>query len=88
MKKALIGAILISLAFALPAFAAEGNEPQKAAGPRFEERKAEILKRIDERRACVQAANNHEDLKACMEKFGPHNPQGGPGGQGRMGGPG
>ena len=98
MKKALISAIVITLAFALPAFAAENNQPQQARGPGFEERKAEILGHIDERiarnqqeRACVQAAKSREDLKACRDKFGPPDRQGGPGGQGRpagRGGPG
>jgi hypothetical protein len=96
MKKAFMGAIVISLALAaLPAVAAENNPPQQAAGPMFEQRKAEILNRIDQRiardqqeKACIQTANNHEALKACRDKFGPPNRQGGPGGQGGMGGAG
>ncbi len=86
MKKAFSIAIAITLAFALPALA------QQARGPGFEERKAEVLKHIDERiarneqeKACVQAAMSHQDLMACKDKFAPPNRQGGPGGPGGMG---
>jgi len=90
MKKAFIGAIVITMAFALPGLAAENYQPQQARGPGLEARKAEVLKHIDERiagieqvRACVQAANCREDLRACKDKFGPPDRQGGPAGQGR-----
>ncbi len=61
---------------ASPAFAAESTPPAKGPGPNFEQIKAETLKRIDgriarnqEEKTCVQAAKNHEDLKACHDKF-------------------
>jgi hypothetical protein len=98
MKKAVIATLILSLAFALPAFAVESNEPPKGPAPTFEQKKAQILKRLDERstklqeeKACVQAAKNDNDLKACRDKFGPpHSPfgPGGPGGTGRPGIPG
>lgn len=85
MKKRFIPVMVLSLALVFPAFAAENEGQRKGAGPNFENRKAEVLKNIDERidgmqqlKACVQAAKNHEDMKSCREKFGPH---GGPGAQ-------
>ena len=75
MKKTLIAAALLLLAFAVPAFAVEGSQPQTAPGQTFEQRQAHILKMIDGRmaalqegKACVQAAKNDNDLKACREK--------------------
>ena len=69
-------AVAVSILFVAPVFSAD-NAPQfKGPGPNFEQRKSEILKRIDERiarnheeRSCVQAAMNHYDLKACRDKF-------------------
>jgi hypothetical protein len=59
---------------------------------RFEEHKAEVLKRINEhiseatnRKSCVEAATDHEQLKACMPEkgMGEHGGwQHGPGGRG------
>ena len=75
MKKTLIAAALLSLAFAVPTFAVEGGRPPTAPGQTFEQRQAHILKMIDERiislqegKACVQAAKSDSDLKACREK--------------------
>jgi len=97
MKRAAIATLILSLAFALPAFAVESAEPAKGPAPTFEQRKAQDLKRLDERstklqdeKACVQATKNENDLKACREKFGPPHGPGGPGGKGhpgRLGGP-
>ena len=74
MKKTLIAVALLSLAFAVPVFAVEGNQPT-TPGKTFEQRQAHILKMIDERMAglqegktCVQAAKSDSDLKACREK--------------------
>lgn len=79
MKKTIVwvcsAAILASAAIA----GAETATPQK--GPQdFESKKANILQRMDDRekkmaqkrqeaRACVQAAQNENDLKACREKI-------------------
>ena len=75
MKKAMIAAI-ISLLIVAPVFADNSVQQPKGPGPNFEQVKADILKRIDERiarnqeeKSCAQAAKNHEDLKACREKF-------------------
>jgi len=75
MKKTLIAAALLSLAFAVPTFAVEGGRPPTAPGQTFEQRQSHILKMIDERiislqegKECVQAAKNDNDLKACREK--------------------
>jgi len=75
MKKTLTAAALLSLAFAVPTFAVEGNQPPTVPAQTFEQRQSHILKMIDERitglqegRTCVQAAKNGSDLKACREK--------------------
>ena len=94
MKRAVIVAIVVFLAFALPAFAVESNEPPKGPAPTFEQKKAQLLKSLDERitklqqeKTCVQAAKKDEDLQACMRKYSPFSP-GGPGGMGHPGFPG
>ena len=76
MKTATIAA-LISLSLVMPAFAIEGGQPTQGPGPNFEVRKAEMLKNIDQRlarlqqmRACIQAARTRDDARACREKFG------------------
>ena len=95
MKRTVIATLALSLAFALPAFAAESSGPPKATVPTFEQKKAQFLKNLDDRstklqeeRACVQAAKNDNDLKACRNKFGPPFSALGPGGAGGPGGPG
>ena len=76
MKKAIIVAALLSLAFAAPILAAEGGPPPSAPGQTFEQRQANALKMIDGRiaslqegKTCVQAAKSDEDLRACREKL-------------------
>jgi len=99
MKRALIAAaVVLSLAFAVSAFADE-RQPSNNPGQNFEQRKAEILKMMDERiagiqeeKSCVQAAKSHEDLKACREKHRAEmgkmrGEMGKGGGQGGPGGP-
>jgi hypothetical protein len=92
MKRAVIAAIVLSLAFALPAFAAESNQPPKGQAPTFEQKKTQILKSLDERSAkiqeernCVKAAKKDDDLKACRNKFGPPHGPGDPAGMGPPG---
>jgi hypothetical protein len=75
MKNAFIAAAVLSLALAVPAFAVDGTQPPKDQSQSFEQKKADILKNMDERMArmqeeksCVQAANSHADLKTCWEK--------------------
>jgi hypothetical protein len=75
MKRTLIAAAVLSLAFAVPAFAADSNPPPNPTGQTFEQRQADILKMIDERitslqegKTCVQAAKNEDDLKVCRQK--------------------
>jgi hypothetical protein len=76
MKRAIIAAVLLSLAFAVPILAAEGGQPPSAPGKTFEQRQADMLKFVDERiatlqegKTCVQAAKSDDDLTACKEKF-------------------
>lgn len=75
MKRTVMAAVVLLLAFATPVIAVEGDQPPKGPGQNFEQRKADILKRLDARiasaqeaRACVQEAKNHEEIKACREK--------------------
>lgn len=78
MKRGLIAAAVLSLVVAAAAFAAEsGTVPNRQGGQgmTFEERKADVLKHLDtrmsslqEEKACVQAAKNHDDLRACRQK--------------------
>jgi hypothetical protein len=80
MKEVTLAALIL-LCLAIPAVAADvGGQPQDRSGRDFQQTKAEILKRIDERlariqqeRACVEAARSHEDARACREKFGPRD---------------
>jgi hypothetical protein len=53
----------------------EGSQPTKETGPKFDQMKADHLKILDERmnslqqeKACVQAAKNKDDLRACRSK--------------------
>ena len=76
MKRAIIAAALLSLAFAEPILAAKGGQPPSAPGKTFEQRQADMLKFADERiatlqegKTCVKAAKNDDDLTACREKF-------------------
>ena len=102
MKKTLIAAVALSLVLAVAAFAADSGQPGNVPGPNFDQRKAEILKMLDERMAslqeaksCIQAANNQNDIKTCREKHraemkdmrGEMQHHHGMGGPGEMGGP-
>ena len=75
MKKAMVTAAVFIL-FATAAVAADNTQQPMVQGHNFEQHRADILKRIDERivrnreeKSCVQAAKNHEDIKACQDKF-------------------
>jgi hypothetical protein len=98
MIRAVITAIVLSLAFALSAFAAESNEPPKGAAPTFEQKKSQVLYRLQmqstklqEEITCVKATKSEDDLKACRDKYRPPRgpgKQGGPGGMGPSAPPG
>lgn len=75
MKRTLIAAALISLAFAVSALAADNGSPPAVPGQTFEQRQANILTMMDERiasiqegKTCVQAAKSDADLKVCRKK--------------------
>jgi len=77
MRGALFAVFTISLLCAVPAFAADGGQPTQGSGMTFEQRKSEILTRIDERiarlqetRTCVSAAATPEALRSCMARQG------------------
>ncbi len=87
-------AVLLALSLAQVAAAQQGPGPMapqgKSATPeKFEDRKARILKMLEERRAhidkakaCVEAAKSNDDLEKCR----PERPMGmGPGGMHRGG---
>ena len=78
MKKIGIAVVMLFAFTFLAAAADTGSQTQKTPGANFEQRKEMILKRIDERiarlqeaRACIQAATKPEDIKACREKIKP-----------------
>lgn len=79
MKRGLIAAAVLAAAFAVPAWAADSGPaekgPQGKGAPDLKERKAQILKNIDERIAglqkdkkCVQAAKTDADLQGCRQQ--------------------
>jgi Spy/CpxP family protein refolding chaperone len=62
------------------------QERKEERKEKFEDRKAEILKRMNQhleeiakRKSCVEAATDHEALRACMPQGGVRG-EGGPGG--------
>ena len=70
MKKTIIATAVLSFAFAASVFAAGGDKPPTETGPNFDQRKAEILKKLDEQmhslqeaKTCIQAAKNHGRIK-------------------------
>lgn len=75
MKKALIAAVALSLVLAASVFAVDSGQPGAVPGQNFDQRKAEILKMLDERiaslqeaKSCIQAAQNHDAIGTCREK--------------------
>jgi len=101
MKRVWIAVAVLSLVVAAAAFAADSGTAPQGPGKSFEEQKADILKHIDTRmsslqegKACVQAAKNHDDLRVCRQKHraemdqmrGEHGKGGHMGGPGGMGG--
>ena len=83
MKKILLAVVAASLLFARPAVAFDGGQTGQGSGAPFEERKAAILSRIDQRlatlqevRACVSAAANPEAIRACVGAHGRGTGQG------------
>jgi len=83
MRRALFAVVAASLLFAMPLIAANGGQPGQGSGAPFEQRKAEILSRIDQRlarlqeaRACVSAATSPEALRACLPRHGRATGQG------------
>jgi hypothetical protein len=76
MKRIVIAvAAALPLVFAVPAFATDASQPSKETGTNFEQMQADHLKMLDERlnslqqeKACVQAAKNQDNLRACRAK--------------------
>ena len=73
-KKTVILAAALSLALMGSAFAVDNGQSQKGPGPNFDQKKASIIKKLDERvkktkeaQNCVQAAKTMDDLKVCRE---------------------
>ena len=66
MKKAIVVAAL-SLTLAGSAFAVDSAQAPKG-GANLEQKRAEILKMLEEEKTCVQAAKSHDDLKVCRDK--------------------
>lgn len=71
MYKMLFAAILLSSTVALAEGPpAEGGPDPAARAEKFQERKAEILKKIEAHKACVSAASTPEALRDCRSKLG------------------
>jgi hypothetical protein len=78
MRRIIISVVTV-LSFAITVYAADiATTPLQQTQPKksFEEHKADILKNIDariarnqEEKTCVQAAMNHDGIKACRDKF-------------------
>ena len=81
MKTALIAAALTVVCF-VPSFAADSPKTPKGQGQTVEQKKAEIIQHIEERiansqleKSCVQAAQSHDELQSCREKYRPQRQQ-------------
>lgn len=86
-----LAALVLALLIAVPAMAEDSpavppmKEPHKNYREmKFEERKAEALKRLNERiaelqkkQACVEAATSHDTIEACFPKRMKRHPGGG-----------
>ena len=85
MKRGLMAAVILAAAFAVPARAADSGPAEKGpqmkggkqeqGAPDLKERKAQILKGIDDRIAglqkdkkCVQAAKTERELQDCRQQ--------------------
>lgn len=74
MTRVFVAAAVLFLAFASPVLASDVSQ-QPAGPPDFKQRKAEMLKNLDERisglqqdRKCIQAANTPDDIRVCRDK--------------------
>ena len=78
MKSWMLAALFL-IASAVPILAVDDTaKPPREPGANFEEKKIEILHRIDDRiareqqfKGCVQAAKSRTDVKECREKHHP-----------------
>lgn len=78
MKSSMLAALFLIVS-AVPSLAVDDAvKPPREIGAKFEEKKIEILQRIDDRiareqqfKGCVQAAKSRADVKACREKHHP-----------------
>ena len=68
--------VVIAMLFAASAFAIDTSPQQPGSVQNIEQRKAQILKRIDQRiardqefKSCIQAANTPEEVKSCQDTF-------------------
>ena len=71
-RAAIVAAVVLSLVFAVSAFAIDRGQPLGETAPNFEQMKADHLKKLDDRmtslqkeKVCVEAAKNQDDLRAC-----------------------
>ncbi|MBT0666060.1 hypothetical protein KI809_17240 [Geobacter pelophilus] len=81
MKTTLIVASLTIVSFT-SSFAADSTKSPKGQGQTLVQKKAEIAQHIEERiansqleKSCVQAAQSHDELQSCREKYRPQRPQ-------------
>lgn len=83
MKKTIVRTLVLAAALTLPSLPmdAKGQPPggpPGGPGPGFEEKRAEMLRHIEEKiarnhqeKACVQAARGFDDLRACRDRYVP-----------------
>jgi len=75
-RAVIVAAVVLSLVFAVSVFAIESSQPPGATAPDFDQMKADLLKKLDDRmtslqkeKVCVQAAKNQDDLTQIIRKF-------------------
>lgn len=81
--KSLVIALLMVVVAVQAHSADDQNSTLRGKGKGVEQKKAEIIRRIEERITnskleitCVQSATSHDELKACREKYKPRHNQG------------
>jgi len=74
-RKVIVAAAVLSMAFAAPAFAAEGTQSTQEAASNVEQMKADYLKRLEDRmnslqqeKTCIEGAQSQDDLRNCKWK--------------------
>jgi hypothetical protein len=77
MKRAVVAAMVLSLLFLAPGFAAESKKSAEMPTTALEQRKAQILmgldqqiKKLQQEKDCIKTAKSFDDLDGCRKKQG------------------